>query len=441
MKNNKIFDLVEISYGKKKIKLKIPKNRYNYIKPKNVPGSSKSKEIVNKLNLAIKNPIKKDRLETIVADKTVTYLIEDSTRSEPHKELLKASCKCLQGAKKVNFIIATGSHETNSEGNRKIMKNVRKEAKSTEIKNFTITINDAFNQNEFVEIGETSFGTIVEVNKKALEGDVFYINADMKIHYFAGYSNALKDFLPGICSYKTIEMNHSMALDPKSTCGRHPFHYDASRRDNPVANDMWEASRLIQHYKKEREVFILSTINFDEKLVWCSAGSLKEVIQSGIKKLDHLTSFKIEPSKYLIVSPGGYPQDQSLHSAQRGIDLSRGAIKDDGKILLIAECIEGITHNEKAKEFFYRRLSKNLDDVLKEIKKKYVLYTHKAYKSAELLKKVNKIMLFTNLDEKSVRSIHMHKIRNPQQIINKWIKKSDDVINIIDSANKIAIYN
>jgi nickel-dependent lactate racemase len=318
---------------------------------------------------------------------------------------------------------------------------IEEEVRSANLNKVSITINDAFNQENFIEVGETSFGTVVEVNKKALEADIFYINADMKIHYFAGYSNALKDFLPGICSYKTIEMNHSMALDPKSTCGRHPFHYNRKRRDNPVSNDMLEAATLIQNFKKSRDTFVLSTINFDNKLMWSGAGSLKEVIQSGIKKLDNITSFKVKPSKYLIVSPGGYPQDQSLHSSQRGVDLSRGAIKNDGKILLIAECIEGITHNEKAKKYFYKRLSKNLDDVLKDIKKKYVLYTHKAYKSAELLKKVNKIMLFTSLDNKSVNTIHMHKIQNPQEIIDKWIKESNDVINIIDSANKIAIYN
>lgn len=441
MRSNKKLDSIEISYGKQKIKLKLPKNRYNYIKPKIISGLTKSKEILRNLNSSLNHPMDSEKLETLVSNKIVSYLLEDSTRAEPHREFLKASCHRLKDAQKVNFIIATGSHETNSEGNKRLVKMIKEEARSASINNYSITINDAFNQEDFVKVGETSFGTVVEVNKKALEGDFFYINADMKIHYFAGYSNALKDFLPGICSYKTIEMNHSMALDPKSTCGRHPFHYNKKRRDNPVSNDMLEATKLIQNYKKSRNTFVLSTINFDNKLVWSGAGSLEKVIQSGIKKLDKISSFKIKPSKYLIVSPGGFPQDQSLHSSQRGVDLSRGAIKDNGKILLIAECIEGITHNEKAKKYFYKRLSKNLDDILKDIKNKYVLYTHKAYKSAELLKKVNKIMLFTTLDEKSINSIHMHKIYNPQEIINEWIENSDDIINIIDSANKIAIYN
>ena len=48
----------------------------------------------------------------------------------------------------------------------------------------------------------------------------------MKTHYFAGYSNPIKNFVPGICAFETTEKNHSLALHPHSSFGLHPWHSD-----------------------------------------------------------------------------------------------------------------------------------------------------------------------------------------------------------------------
>ena len=200
---------------------------------------------------ALENPIKTEQLNNLVKNKKVTYLVEDSTRSEPHKELIEASFSKFNEADFINVIITTGSHKTHSKGNLEIVEYIKNAAKSENIDNYEINIHDSVDKGNFKHVGTTSAGTILEVNKKALNCDVFYITADIKNHYFAGYSNAIKDFLPGICSYKTIEMNHSLALDPKSIFGRHPFHPDPQRQENPLAYDMWEATKAIKNYQNK----------------------------------------------------------------------------------------------------------------------------------------------------------------------------------------------
>ena len=123
----------------------------------------------------------------------------------------------------------------------------------------------------------------------------------MKAHYFAGYSNALKDFLPGVCAFKTIEDNHSMALDPKSTFGRHPYHPNPERRDNPLADDMREGMEIIS---KGAKVFTLSIVTNNRELVWADAGEIEPVTAGGIDVLDEIASFKVTPVSHIIVSPG-----------------------------------------------------------------------------------------------------------------------------------------
>ena len=80
----------------------------------------------------------------------------------------------------------------------------------------------------------------------------------MKNHYFAGYSNPIKNFVPGICNYSTAECNHALALRDESTFGQHPLHPDPRRRDNPLAKDMWEAYKIIC---AGRPVYVLATIS------------------------------------------------------------------------------------------------------------------------------------------------------------------------------------
>ena len=89
---------------------------------------------------------------------------------------------------------------------------------------------------------------------------------------------------------------------------------------------------------KKASVFTLSVVSSSGKLVWADAGQLEPVIAGGIEVLDETASFTVQPTPKIIVSPGGYPQDKSLYHAQRGLELTKNAVLDDGEVLFLAEC-------------------------------------------------------------------------------------------------------
>ncbi|MFW9805337.1 MAG: hypothetical protein ACFFFK_01250, partial [Candidatus Thorarchaeota archaeon] len=152
------------------------------------------------------------------------------------------------------------------------------------------------------------------------------------------------------------------------------------------------------------------------------------------------SSFTITPQQRIIVSPGGYPQDKSLYHAQRAIELTKNAVVDGGQILFLAECRDGIAP-ETAIENFYNRLTAPIDDVIKSISGKYHLYEHKAYKFAELLKRVPRVRLFSKLDKKIVEAAHLEVVDDPQEVIDEWIRENPAVkILVLDKGNKMAIY-
>jgi nickel-dependent lactate racemase len=424
---------VYVTYGDRKVKLKIPdKNLAGFIEPKTTKVST---DVQSGIKRVLDNP-HGPLLSDISKSKSVCVLVEDHTRDAPHWEMVSAVTPRLKDANRVQFVITTGSHEVNHPGNLEIVDMIKRAADDAKLANYEVLIHDCQSQN-MVELGKTKRGTPVIVNAAAVGHDVYVSLSDMKAHYFAGYSNVVKNFLPGVCGFKTIEANHSLALDPRSTFGVHPFHPDAARHDNPLADDMREAMEMIT---RKARVFLVAIVTSSGRLVWADAGNPKPVTTRGMELLDETSSFTVTPQARIIVSPGGYPQDKSLYHAQRAIELTKNAVADGGQILCIAECRDGVAP-ESAIENFYDKLTAPLDDVIRSISGEYHLYEHKAYKFAELLKRVSQVRLYSKLEQEKVEAAHLEFVKDPQMVIDEWIKEDPNVkILVLDKGNKIAIY-
>lgn len=425
---------VTMAYGDGNVEIDIPEgNLAGVIVPKQAEVKS---HIESELSRVLDNPHGPD-LKNLVRSRSVCVLVEDHTRDAPHHEMVSAVIPHLGDANRVQFIITTGSHEVDHPENLEIVNMIRGAARNGGLRNFDVLIHDCQTENR-VNLGTTSRGTPVIANAAAIGHEVYVSLSDMKAHYFAGYSNGLKNFLPGVCAFETIEANHSMALDPNSTFGRHPYHSDPARRDNPLADDMREAMEMMT---KDAKVFSLSIISSSRRLVWADAGRMEPVIARGIDVLDESSSFNVEPVSKIVVSPGGYPQDKSLYHAQRGLELTKNAVADGGEVLFIAECRDGVAP-PKATENFFNKLKAPLDEVIASISGKYHLYEHKAYKFAELLKRVSSIKMYTDLDAGTVDSAHLEKVNDIQSVIDTWIAEDPAVkILILDKGNKIAVYS
>ena len=191
---------------------------------------------------------------------------------------------------------------------------------------------------------------------------------------------------------------------------------------------------------RDAKIFLLAIVTSNRKLVWAGAGDSMPVTASAMDLLDKTSSFTVTPRTKIVVSPGGYPQDKSLYHAQRALELTKNAVTDGGEILFLAECRDGIAP-ESAIENFYNKLTAPLDDVIKSINGKYHLYEHKAYKFAELLKRVSRIRMHSKLNQETIEAAHLEQVEDPQTVIDEWIKNDPDVkILVLDKGNKIAIY-
>jgi nickel-dependent lactate racemase len=425
---------VELHYGKGFVSLQIPENNIEEIIR---PWQDEAKAD----NMAIIRQAMTDKqahnFQKEIAGKRLCVLTEDGTRDVPLDDILGPVFSVLKGSALVRFLVCTGTHDAGTAENNRIKKQIENAAGKAGVANLQIYVHDC-QQDAFVKAGRTSRGTLVSFNAKADDVGVFLVLSDMKCHYFAGYSNPIKNFVPGICAYETAEQNHSLAIDDKSTFGIHPWHADVSRRNNPVAQDQLEGMRLIV---KNRPVYALDSVSTSGKIQWAGFGHVENVTAEAFDKIDERNTHTVRPVDRLIVSPGGLPNDVSLYIAQRALELTRNAVTDNGEVLFLAACPDGVGE-KRTIENFYNLLTAPIDHILKSTETEYKLYSHKSYKFARLIQRLRKIWMYSQIPDDLIQAAHLHPTNQPQTVIDNWLTEDADTkITIVDGANKIALYS
>lgn len=425
---------IDLHYGKGFVSLQIPQaNIEKIIRPWQDQTKTDNETT---LRQAMAEGQTKD-FQNAIAGKRLCILISDGTRDEPSEDIFGQLFGALRKSSMVQFLLCTGTHNPDTPENNIIKEQIKKAAAKTGLENFRIHPHDCENDT-FINAGQTSRGTQIMFNALAGNAEVFLVLSDLKVHYFAGYSNPIKNFVPGICAYQTTEQNHSLALDEKSTFGIHPWHKDKNRRDNPLAQDQLEGMRLIA---KDLPIYALATITISGKICWTKLGPVEKVSSEAFSIIDQKNTHTVRPLTHLIVSPGGLPNDTSLYIAQRALELTKSAVADDGEILFLAACPNGIGEKQTM-ENFYNRLTAPIDEILKSIESEYKLYSHKPYKFAQMLRRLRRIWMYSQIPDNLLEAAHLHPTHQPQAVVDNWIAEHPDVrILVVDSANKIALYS
>lgn len=102
-----------------------------------------------------------------------------------------------------------------------------------------IVVNRAFEQDEFVSMGELPSGAGFYVNRLAVDCDLLVTEGFIEPHFFAGFSGGRKSILPGICSAETVNENHSYKAIAS------PFAAAGVLEGNPIHEDMICAARRV----------------------------------------------------------------------------------------------------------------------------------------------------------------------------------------------------
>ncbi len=214
-----------------------------------------------------------------------------------------------------------------------------------------------------VRLGTTASGTPVEVFRRVVDADVRICLGNLEFHYFAGYSGGAKAIFPGCASEQAVCCNHSHMVQPDAVAGR--------LSGNPVRNDLEQAAALVGIH------FILNVIvNGAHRIVAAVAGDVTHAHRRGCEWVAARGKMKIPRlADIVLVSAGGHPTDVNLYQAQKALDNAPFAVRDNGVIILAAECSEGLGNRTFEQWMTGARTPQELLD---RIRRDFVLGGHKA---------------------------------------------------------------
>jgi nickel-dependent lactate racemase len=204
-----------------------------------------------------------------------------------------------------------------------------------------------------LSVGKLPSGGELVINKLAMEADLLLAEGFIEPHFFAGFSGGRKSILPGIVSQVTVLYNHCAAFiaDEHARAG--------IIEGNPMHIDMLEAA------KQAKLAFILNVvIDSDKKIIKAFAGDREKAHLAGAEFVKEMATVQAIPADIVITSNGGYPLDQNIYQAVKGMTAAEASCRKGGVIIICAACNDG--HGGEA---FYRWFaeSSGADEVMAKI--------------------------------------------------------------------------
>lgn len=344
----------------------------------------------------------KGRLEDFFQPgRRVLFLINDATRPTPSRLVLETLRGWLRRVEAC-YLIACGAHPPPSK------EELEKILGSLPLESGRVRFNLSKEKSEFEELGETSLGTPIRLNREALKAEKVFVIGSVEPHYFAGFTGGRKSILPGIASYSSIERNHMLALKPGAEALR--------LKGNPVHEDMMEAAEV---FAEGREVFSLQTVlDGRRRIAGVFAGSLRQAFEEAVEVASSLYAVKVEEKADIVVAVARPPLDRDLYQAHKALEHGRRALKEGGIIILVASCRGGI-----GSEQFFKLLTlhNHPGKVLEAVREGYRLGYHKAYRIAELALKAE-IWAVTELEASLLRKAFMKPYRSLQKALEEAFK-------------------
>lgn len=291
---------------------------------------------------ALDHPIGRPVLKKLLQPgESVCIVISDMTRSWQRMHVfLPILVERINEAgvedKNIQFVCATGSHRAMTEDEAKVLLGPQLHTR------FNVISHDCRDESNLVAIGTTSRGTVVKLNRLAMEADHLIITGGIVFHDLAGWGGGKKSILPGIAGYDSIMTNHSLSLGDRQGSGIHPNIRCGNIEGNRLNADMEEAAAMVN------PAFMLNVIvNEDSRISGAVAGHYLEAFEEGKKLLDQAERVSIDRlADFALVSAGGFPKDIDFYQATKALSSAREAVKKGGVILLMCQCEEGIGHPE-----------------------------------------------------------------------------------------------
>ncbi len=394
---------IKLAYGRNGLTVNLPDNT-EVIEPIEIPAL---KDENAEAARALRQPIGSMPLKDMVsAHDRVCIVISDITRPTPNHKLVPWIMNELAHVPDENFVIinGTGSHRDNTGEELVSMLG------SDIVDRIRIINNNAQDTKTQAYLGRTKGGAEVYLNREYVESDFRIVTGFIEPHFFAGFSGGPKGIMPGIAGIDTIMHFHnaSMIGHPDSTWG--------VIDGNPVQEEATEIALMCRPH------FLFNVaLNGNKEITQFFAGDLIEAHRKGCEYVrEHAMVRCSRPYDIVITSNSGYPLDQNLYQAVKGMSAAHRIVKKGGAIICAAECCDGLpNHGNYAKILKMGRSPGQLLEIIQD--PGFKMFDQWQVQKQAIIQTWAEVYVYSSIPESVLEQAMFKKTDNMEQTLDKLL--------------------
>jgi lactate racemase len=317
---------VRLDYGADGLEVDLPDDRVTIIEPRSRPAVVDPHAA---LVSALRAPIGAPPLRELTSGGgRVAISVCDITRAQPRREMLEALFAEMPDvpASDVTILVATGTHRCNTPAEIEAMLG------ADIARRYRVVNHDSRNPSALVHVGETTTGVSVYLNRLWLDADLRITTGFVEPHFFAGFSGGPKMVAPGLAGLQT-----TLTLHDARRIG-HPMATWGVTDGNPIHDDVREIARMTGV-----DFAIDVTLNRAQQITAVFAGELFAEHRAACAAAMRDAMREVEsPFDVVLTTNSGYPLDQNLYQAVKGMSAAAQVVKRGGTIVCAAECRDGL---------------------------------------------------------------------------------------------------
>jgi nickel-dependent lactate racemase len=326
---------VRLSYGTTGLDINVDPGLTTVVEPVYHPAAATPRAV---LRTALREPVAGPALRSRVKPgQTVAISVCDGTRPQPRHLMIPAILEELDGITRLEdvvILVATGTHRGNDDAE------LRRMLGDAVVDSVRVVNHDARAADQLAFAGTYGNGVPVWLNRAWIEADVRITTGFVEPHFFAGFSGGPKLVAPGLAGLETVLVLHDAARigHLRATWG--------VTEGNPIHDDV----RAIA--AGTGVTFGLDVIlNRDKDIVAAFGGDLL-AMHAAACAAAKAAAMRPVPALFdvVITTNSGFPLDQSLYQAVKGMSAAAKIARPGAVIVCAAECRDGFPDHGSYRE-------------------------------------------------------------------------------------------
>jgi nickel-dependent lactate racemase len=320
---------VSLPWGKKELTMDLPAEwQVTRLEPSALPAAADTLEEARR---SLASPISMAPLSHLAkAGMKIALVVDDGSRPTPVAKILPAVVEELQRAgvalSQVTVVPALGVHRPMD------AEELARRLDGNWLSQMNWESPDCDDPARLANLGVSSRGTPVLLNKTVAEADLVISIGCIEPHIIASFGGGYKNLFPGVAARQTIAHNHALNCTPET------FNMVGQPIDrNPMRMDLEECGRMLKP-----PVFIVNAVlNSALEVVRVVSGDPIAAHRAGAEVSAAIYGVRV-PAPADVVITDSHPMDQDLRQGVKALANTIRAVKPGGVMLTLVKADEGV---------------------------------------------------------------------------------------------------